>query len=317
MKRKKYIDHITECLGALTWKVKAKNSLCLNDDNRFCENVYMDILNALNDWELVNANVEKKNAKAIDLIDRKRRILVQVSSRKDKSKIRRTLLGLDGQDVDGYKFYYLAITDDPPKWKTSDFECPPKGLIFNVDNIWGMQRLLRQINAADMEHLHRVYEVCQTNFSALGSQPAAKPIFTMEHARKFIFAYVDVYGELQVLRDICQGYVDGDYLGCGLQRIKYHLEKKLKLYVMSSIDSVEDFRRAVVGFTVLWQVTFNIENLLWELDQFQSKNTKDVKNIKSMSESIRKVIERAIDIVADLCPDERIFRYEFHSSLTS
>jgi hypothetical protein len=75
------------------WRVQIENlnSLNLYDTNLFSENSICNILNAIFDYKLTNINPLIRNSPAIDLIDKKNRIAVQVTSTNSKDKIQKTL----------------------------------------------------------------------------------------------------------------------------------------------------------------------------------------------------------------------------------
>lgn len=80
------------------------------DINLECENFYRDLLNILWDCNLKNLNVDKKNAKAIDLIDYEKKIAIQITSDKSLTKIRTTIKNFeDTYNKSEYRLYILNI----------------------------------------------------------------------------------------------------------------------------------------------------------------------------------------------------------------
>ncbi|MFR7839157.1 MAG: SMEK domain-containing protein [Blautia massiliensis (ex Durand et al. 2017)] len=67
------------------------NAVNLYDINIIAEDFFPGLLNLIYGYELKNANHLEKNAPAIDLIDRKNRIAVQVTSDNSSTKIRHTI----------------------------------------------------------------------------------------------------------------------------------------------------------------------------------------------------------------------------------
>lgn len=91
MNRKIYLKSISESLALLKHEVELSNTINLYDINISSEDFYCGLLNLIYGYELKNANHLEKNAPAIDLIDRKNRIAVQVTSDNRSTKIKHTI----------------------------------------------------------------------------------------------------------------------------------------------------------------------------------------------------------------------------------
>lgn len=86
-----YLKTIAENLALLSREVSILNAVNLYDINIIAEDFFPGLLNLIYGYELKNANHLEKNAPAIDLIDRKNRIAVQVTSDNSSTKIRHTI----------------------------------------------------------------------------------------------------------------------------------------------------------------------------------------------------------------------------------
>ena len=75
------------------WQIQIENlnSLNLYDANIFSEHTLCELLNILFDYKLINANLISSNFPAVDLIDKRNKIAIQVTSTKQKNKIQATL----------------------------------------------------------------------------------------------------------------------------------------------------------------------------------------------------------------------------------
>ena len=93
------------------------------------EGFYCALLNTLMGWNLINANSEEKNAPGIDLIDRGRKIALQVSLTCDHEKVQRSIDKFKTDSYDGWHFYFVPIKRDAPHFR-EDFSLPA-GLIFD------------------------------------------------------------------------------------------------------------------------------------------------------------------------------------------
>lgn len=110
----KDIVEIIQWFSELSSKIKLSNKLNLIDINIYCENDLLQILNEIYGWELYNANAKHKNAKAIDLIDDKNRIAIQITSDKSVKKINETINKFKETKFSNYEFYMFYLTDDLP-----------------------------------------------------------------------------------------------------------------------------------------------------------------------------------------------------------
>lgn len=81
-----YHDNIKKYLFQLTDLIEDDNSLGLTNRATLAENLFCPILNKTFGWNLVNANEEKFNQDSFDLVDKKNKIYVQVTSNKNHGR---------------------------------------------------------------------------------------------------------------------------------------------------------------------------------------------------------------------------------------
>jgi len=96
-------DYIRDKLSYIESKVKNDTKQKLYDINTTAEYIFMNILNDVYDWKLVNANDIKPNFPAIDLIDTTNEIIIQVTSSIDDSKVTSTIEKFRKFADDNYK----------------------------------------------------------------------------------------------------------------------------------------------------------------------------------------------------------------------
>ncbi|MBF7047300.1 SMEK domain-containing protein [Campylobacter volucris] len=106
------IVKIIQWFSELSSRIKLNNKLNLTDINIYCENDLLQILNIIYGWELCNANERYANAKAIDLIDDKNCIAIQITSDTSTKKIKDTINKFRETEFSNYKFYMFYLTDD-------------------------------------------------------------------------------------------------------------------------------------------------------------------------------------------------------------
>ncbi len=314
----KYIGFITDCLSWLMHKVELADSVCLFNVNHISEDVYKDILNALFGWKLININNVRNNAKAIDLIDSENRILVQVSSRRDKAKVQEALNGLSNRGFNGYRFYYVCITNDPPV-RPSEVFVIPTGIVFqSPDNVFGVQKIVKRCKETDISRLERVFDICHRHFALLDktdNRIGCVRVVSMDDARLFIYAFASVYGELDTSIDICEAFLAGQTIECGIPRIDTHLHTHLNRKTLLTIDIADEFRRRVMDIPELWQEITDAQALQWKIDCTNVDNAEDVKIARDLLVDARCHILNAARIVARLCPSFAVFEAEFNNMI--
>ncbi|GAB1536277.1 hypothetical protein ADMFC3_19080 [Geovibrio sp. ADMFC3] len=124
MNRSVYYNRITYLLATLTVNIhqRAKNNIL--DYNIHAESFYGSFLKLLYNWDFTNANKIFQNAAAIDLIDEKNKLIVQVTSQDTKSKINTTLSKEKLKGYQGYSLKFFIITDDGKDLKSGEYNNP-------------------------------------------------------------------------------------------------------------------------------------------------------------------------------------------------
>ena len=91
--------------------VEKRAKLNLLDSAVLAEYFYKEILNSLFTWELENLNIEQSNFEAIDLIDNKNKVVVQVSCTCENKKVHETISKneLSKENYKGYTLYFVFI----------------------------------------------------------------------------------------------------------------------------------------------------------------------------------------------------------------
>ncbi|GBQ65291.1 hypothetical protein AA103196_1099 [Ameyamaea chiangmaiensis NBRC 103196] len=159
MKRAAIFDSITNYLSYLTTNVKTRSSLNLLDFNVHSEMFFRDFLNIIFDYNLININIIKKNARAIDLGDTINKIAIQVTSTNDIAKIKHTHKGFVADNLQTvYDRLIILIIGEKKDYRESSIG---NGTIFELsvdDDVWGLAELLTKIGNLGISKL----EVCLT-----------------------------------------------------------------------------------------------------------------------------------------------------------
>lgn len=173
LKRGRYIGEIIDCLASLQQTVEFRTVLGLTDLNKACEDFFSQILSITYGLQLENTNKDKPNFKGIDLVDKKQKTIVQVTSRNDLEKINESLQKASDIVKDGHifsndekvNFIYFMINKKKDYRKVASI---PDNLIFNLENkddlpngIIDIHTLLQKIvilNDKDVQAIHKIFE---------------------------------------------------------------------------------------------------------------------------------------------------------------
>jgi hypothetical protein len=111
-----YFHNIRTYLFAYADHLNYTNSVGLGDYNIFAENLFKDLLNVLFDWNLINANSQKRNQKSYDLVSKSKNIYIQVTANKNhKSKYDKSVRSFKDFAKDGDHFIVFFIAKNVNK----------------------------------------------------------------------------------------------------------------------------------------------------------------------------------------------------------
>jgi hypothetical protein len=115
--------------------VEKRAKLNLLDSAVLAEYFYKEILNSLFTWELENLNIEQSNFEAIDLIDNKNKVVVQVSCTCENKKVHETISKneLSKENYKGYTLYFVFIGKQNSNIKKGKYKNSSQ-LTFNAKN---------------------------------------------------------------------------------------------------------------------------------------------------------------------------------------
>lgn len=132
----------------------------LTDNNRYAQDFFVELWNALWSLNLENADYLKKNQDTFDLIDKKSSLVVQVTSQTDKAKVEKTLEGFFDKYIDKYSKLKIWLIWERKKYNTdfkkySSFFNKDEDIIdlntvvTNIRNISETEKLLKIKNIID------------------------------------------------------------------------------------------------------------------------------------------------------------------------
>lgn len=158
--REKYIKSIIDGLGRLQHELDMLDKINLYDINIISEDFFTGLLNLIYGYELKNANHDKKNTEAVDLVDIKHRIAVQVTHDNSREKISSTIRAyIDGGLYDDYDRLILFLLRSKKNY-VKDFDTKEM-LRFDIKrDIMDISDLIPEIKALDTERLKAVDAYC-------------------------------------------------------------------------------------------------------------------------------------------------------------
>ncbi len=175
MNKEVYLKNIAENLALLSREVSILNAVNLYDINIIAEDFFPGLLNLIYGYELQNANHLEKNAPAIDLIDRKNRIAVQVTSDNSSTKIRHTIEEFNKNQA--YHLYdrLVVLILTQKKNYSSRFNTQGRFSFEKARDIWDVEKLIKDIRELETEQIRNISdylseELCNKYYSVRETQ---------------------------------------------------------------------------------------------------------------------------------------------------
>ena len=174
MNRTIHYDYILEKLTNLSTQIDIRGSLNILDLHIHAETFYMYFFNKIFNLELKNMNNVNKNYEAIDLVDEKNKIVVQVSATATKYKIESALSKPIMNSYKGYKFYFISISKDASKLKNKNYKNHFE-IIFNPqEHIFDNSKILNIVLNMDIDRQRDVYEFIKKELGQQYDMPKLK-----------------------------------------------------------------------------------------------------------------------------------------------
>jgi len=115
--RQQAFNNISKIIAISRYDIEQRQLINDYGLNIHSENWFRDIFNFVYDYSFENANFESQNVAHIDLIDKKSRLIYQITTTRSKEKIENTLKALNNKKYSGYsiKIFYLLDKANPNK----------------------------------------------------------------------------------------------------------------------------------------------------------------------------------------------------------
>jgi hypothetical protein len=153
-----YFEFIQKHLNLLAMTINQNGKMNLLNHNLRAEVFYSEFFNILYGYALENMNKHEPNAEAIDLIDKKKHIIIQVSAMNTKRKVQTALAKDKLAKYHNYSFKFISISKDATSLKDKNFANPhsllfdPSKDIHDVNSIIDDIRLL-----GDLDKVKEIY----------------------------------------------------------------------------------------------------------------------------------------------------------------
>ena len=178
MVREEYFRYIEDKLLALAYKIDANSKLNLLDSHIHAETFYRDFFNKLFGLKLENANSRKANIKAIDLIDKSKKIIIQVSATNTVKKIQDSLSKIVVSLYPGYTFKFISISKDAKNLKNKKYDKINDITFDPAEDIYDISTILNKCLDLETPKLKTIYLFFKSEFeSTAGDSPSNKTQF--------------------------------------------------------------------------------------------------------------------------------------------
>lgn len=151
-----YLKDIAENLALLSREVSILNAVNLYDINIIAEDFFPGLLNLIYGYELKNVNHLEKNAPAIDLVDAKNRIAIQVTSDNSSTKIKHTIEEFNKNQA--YQLYdrLVVLILTQKKNYSSEFDTQRMFTFEKAKDIWDVEKLMKDIRKLQTEQIKAI-----------------------------------------------------------------------------------------------------------------------------------------------------------------
>lgn len=175
-----YIKKIKSGLALLSKEVEASSCLNLLDINIHAETFYCGLLNIIFDYNLVNLNSIKQNAKSIDLGDLNKGISIQVTSTASLKKIKDTVDGfIESKLYSSYKRLFIMNLTTKSNYRLDKYGVNG---VFEIDlktDVWDYKDLLKHIHGLDISKMKEICEFFDRTLKFPEQEKAPKEVKTL------------------------------------------------------------------------------------------------------------------------------------------
>ncbi|WP_448218830.1 ABC-three component system protein [Endozoicomonas sp. 2B-B] len=162
MNRTAYYDYIDEKLHTLALRIDTNGKLNMLYLHMHSESFYSHLLNLVYGYALENLNKSSQNVEAIDLIDHKNKIVVQVSASCTNRKLESALDKDIVKKFSSYTFLFLSISKDASMLRKASIK-NPNGILFDqASGILDVKSILNEVLQKGVTEQKKIYAFIKT-----------------------------------------------------------------------------------------------------------------------------------------------------------
>ncbi|ADR24038.1 conserved hypothetical protein [Mycoplasma leachii PG50] len=268
------------------------------DENLNAERIYTDVINTIFNLELSNYNSVIFNNPGFDLIDKKNKILIQVSATCSKNKIQNSLSKININEYQNYNFKFLCISNQEIKnVKKLKFQIPNTLLFEPKKDIWDVSFLIQHLYEVDIIKLEKLLTYLNQetldiiNFKTLSSDIATiinilstkmdnqyednnNKVFNIEEKIVYnnLFSIRNyIYNNASSISKVIKVYEEFEKQGKNISKNVISQISRTYYELLSKYDD---------PIKIFWEIIWNLENIVKNSSNLDIKNI-SVENIRS------------------------------------
>lgn len=157
MQRPYYFNVIEERLSVLAVKITTRGKLNILDYHGHSENFYQFFLKELYGWSLRDLNEVKQNIEAIDLVEKDKKLVIQISATSTKQKVENSLAKELLASYKDFKFKFVSIANSGDELRRQTFR-NPHGITFKPnEDILDQKSILSDVKRFHIHDQKRIY----------------------------------------------------------------------------------------------------------------------------------------------------------------
>lgn len=299
LRKEELINDITGYLTALEILVRQRNSMKMYDINRHCEGFYCDLLNVVlkrkhRNLSLVPAdNAEHPNQSGIDLIDKKRKVMVQVTSSFSIEKMKHTFKEINDPQYDNFYLYFIFIAGKSGK---IDFRKvrPPRLVKCTQKHLLSPEDLTAMLQGGNIKTMQKVLEVLKCHLGSGDSATNADNLFyfinqiaglvkSVDHVRCMCDEFLQI---LQATKNVT-GFASG---------LIERINNQVSNHIPNNLPDLGPIRQKWARDTQIYSMLLEIGHLVFEIDCTGREDPKslDVREVKKLTETLLAKIRSTI-----------------------
>lgn len=202
-----YLKNIGEALALLSRQVEIFTCVNFYDTNIMAEDFYAQLLNKIYGYSLRNLNVYEKNAPAIDLADKSKRLSIQVTSDNDSEKIKKTIKKfIEHKQYLNYDKLIVLMLTKKKKYSTT-FDTKDMFTFKKDEHIIDYTDLIKDLRSKDVEELCDISAFLEKELM----QPLQKPPTTQASEIDTIIDLIEFITKNRIKRERRDVVVDPEY----------------------------------------------------------------------------------------------------------